>query len=158
MLGGYSDTPIFVHLGASSWHRGDAAAILKIGKVVTWLLEPWKVIMISLIGLAACVWCYRRRVRRACRTRASDVELFDTEREMFLEAMEGGSQTHTQARSRGGLGLLPVWVWPVSIYPTTSPANEEARPRRSMSPASFVSSSDCTLREDDMEVDEMKER
>ena len=52
--------------------------------------------------------------------------------------------------------MLPVWVWPVSIYPTTSPANEEARPRRSMSPASFVSSSDCTLREDDMEMDEMK--
>lgn len=34
---------IFEHLGAASWHRGDAAAIKLVGRLFEWFLDPWKI-------------------------------------------------------------------------------------------------------------------
>lgn len=153
-LGGLSVTPIFDHLGAASWHRGDADAIKKIGDVVTWLLVPWKIVAITFIGLAGCFWCCRRRMRRAQKNRAEDVELFDMEREMLLESggqAESGSGRPSEHERRN----LLMRLWRDSIS-APSPNDEEGH--RSMSPSSRVSSSDSTLREDADELDEMKER
>lgn len=76
-LGGVSSTPIFDHLGAASWHRGDASAIKFAGVIFGWFLVPWKVIFIfcSVIGLS--IWLQRRKARKSAASRALDTELFD---------------------------------------------------------------------------------
>lgn len=82
-LGGVSVTPIFDHLGAASWHRGDASAIKAIGVAFEWLLVPWKIIALNILVVGACVWVCQRRAHRVERIRKEDVELFDVEREML---------------------------------------------------------------------------
>jgi len=76
-LGGLSYTPIFEHLGAATWHRGDAVAIKVVGDIVGWFLVPWKIIGILCIFIGLGVWRSRRRSQKAAAMRAADTELFD---------------------------------------------------------------------------------
>ena len=76
-LGGPSVTPIFEHLGAASWHRGDAGAIIAVGKFFEWFLDPWKILFFATILIAFVVWLSRRRSRKALQLRSEDTELFD---------------------------------------------------------------------------------
>ncbi|EJD02688.1 uncharacterized protein FOMMEDRAFT_140591 [Fomitiporia mediterranea MF3/22] len=134
-LGGVSSTPIFDHLGAASWHRGDASAIKALGVVVQWLLVPWKIITITVASVVGSVWLCRRRARRAEKIRAEDVELFDVEHEL----LRGGAHPETERRA------LLVHVWRDSM------SDEEAT-FRSASPgsqSSRISSSESTLQADE---------
>jgi hypothetical protein len=77
-LGGPSQTPIFDHLGAASWHTGDANFIVHLGYFAEWLLVPWKLVFI----LITCVVCtvgylrYRRMIQEDReRQREEDKEL-----------------------------------------------------------------------------------
>ena len=76
-LGGPSITPIFEHLGAGSWHRGDADAIKLVGTFFEWFLVPWKIFFFASICIALSVWLSRRRACKAAQLRAEDTELFD---------------------------------------------------------------------------------
>lgn len=76
-LGGPSITPIFEHLGAASWHRGDATAIKLVGRFFEWFLDPWKIFFFAGIFIAFSVWLSRRRARKAAKLRAEDTELSD---------------------------------------------------------------------------------
>lgn len=76
-LGGISQTPIFDHLGAASWHRGDATAIKFIGDIFAWFLVPWKIIFIFISAVSLAAWLQRRRAQKAAALRAMDTELFD---------------------------------------------------------------------------------
>jgi hypothetical protein len=108
-LGGLSFTPIFEHLGAASWHRGDAAAIKLIGVFFEWFLDPWKIFFFAGICIPFSYWLSLVRARKAAQLRAEDTELFGLEspgsstdpREDFttheeldaeIEALEGGSR------------------------------------------------------------------
>jgi hypothetical protein len=109
-LGGHSITPIFEHLGAASWHRGDATAIKLIGNFFEWFLDPWKIFFFAGICISFSVWLSRRRARKAAQLRAEDTELFDLpesprppddhgeefttheELDAEIEALEGGSR------------------------------------------------------------------
>lgn len=77
-LGGPSVTPIFDHLGAASWHGGDANFIVHLGYIAEWLLVPWKLIFIFVASIVGIVgyFRYRRMVREdAGRSREEDKEL-----------------------------------------------------------------------------------
>jgi len=109
-LGGHSITPIFEHLGAASWHRGDAAAIKLIGNFFEWFLDPWKIFFFVGVCISFSVWLSRRRARKAAQLRADDTELFDLpeslqspghyrtefttheELDAEIKALEGGSR------------------------------------------------------------------
>ena len=143
-LGGVSSTPIFDHLGAASWHRGDAGAIKAIGVAAEWVLVPWKIIVIAVSGVGLTVWVCRRRNRRKERSRKEDVELFDVEREELLAA-EGRGESGDGERERREL-VTRLWRDSVSS------------PDRSISPSSCVSSSESTLRAGDDDMDEPKDR
>jgi len=109
-LGGHSITPIFEHLGAGSWHRGDAAAIKLIGRFFEWFLDPWKIVFFASICIPFSCLLSRRRARKAAQLRAEDTELFDIQessrssddhREEFttyeeldaeIKALEGGNR------------------------------------------------------------------
>lgn len=75
-LGGPSITPIFEHLGAASWHRGDASAIKLIGNFFEWFLDPWKIFFFAGICIPFGIWISGRRARTAAQFRADDTELF----------------------------------------------------------------------------------
>ena len=110
-LGGHSITPIFEHLGAASWHRGDATAIKFIGRFFEWFLVPWKIFVFVGICVSLSVWLSRRRARKTAHLRGEETELFDLpdsprssddRREEFttheeldaeIEALEGGKST-----------------------------------------------------------------
>jgi len=108
-LGGHSITPIFEHLGAASWHRGDATAIKLVGRFFEWFLDPWKILFFVGIFISFSVWLSRRRARKAAQHRAEDTELFDLpesprssddhaqeftheELDAEIKALEGGSR------------------------------------------------------------------
>lgn len=77
-LGGPSRTPIFDHLGAASWHRGDASFIVVLGYFVEWLLVPWKLIFIFIASIVCTVGYvrYRRMIAEdADRQKDEDKEL-----------------------------------------------------------------------------------
>ena len=78
-LGGHSVTPIFEHLGAASWHRGDAAAITLIGHFFEWFLDPWKIFFFAGICISFVYWLSLVRARKATQLRAEDAELLDLE-------------------------------------------------------------------------------
>ncbi|KAL1838455.1 hypothetical protein VTJ49DRAFT_2652 [Mycothermus thermophilus] len=66
-LNGPVSTPLFNHLGSSSWHAYDAAMIVALGKSAaarTWVLP---VVGISAVGVAFCVVRRVRRRRRVLR-------------------------------------------------------------------------------------------
>ena len=111
-LGGPSITPIFEHLGAASWHRGDASAIIVVGRFFEWFLDPWKIVIAVGICIAIGFWLARRRAaRKAVQLRDEETELFDLpdsprssddHRETFtthaeldaeIEALEGGKSS-----------------------------------------------------------------
>lgn len=75
-LGGPSITPIFHHLGAASWHRGDASAIKLIGNFFEWFLDPWKIFFFAGTCISFAIWISGRRARKAAQFRAEDTELF----------------------------------------------------------------------------------
>lgn len=93
-LGGKSDNEIFQHLGAAVWHRGDAYMIKKLGNLVGYILEPWKIF--AMIGVAVGIW-YALRRRRAAKAaerernrdeeNATAARQYDVEEVMF-EAKE----------------------------------------------------------------------
>ena len=107
-LGGHSVTPIFEHLGAASWHRGDANAIIVVGRFFEWFLDPWKILFVVGVCIALRVWICRRRARKVVQPQAEENELFDLQdspqssdnhRKSFtshadldaeIEALEGG--------------------------------------------------------------------
>lgn len=89
-LGGPSITPIFEHLGAASWHRGDATVIKLIGNFFEWFLDPWKIFFFAGISISFSYWLSRRRARKATQRRAEDTELFD------LEESPGSSDDHRE--------------------------------------------------------------
>lgn len=77
-LGGPSITPIFEHLGAASWYRGDVAATKLIGVFFEWFLDPWKVFFAG-ICIPFSYWLSLRRARKAAQVLTEDTELFDLE-------------------------------------------------------------------------------
>jgi len=89
-LGGHSITPIFEHLGAASWHRGDATAIKLIGNFFEWFLDPWKIFFFVGVCISFSYWLSRRRARKAAQRRAEDTELFD------FEESSGSSDEHIE--------------------------------------------------------------
>ena len=76
-LGGPSITPIFQHLGAASWHRGDASSIKLIGNFFEWFLDPWKIFFFAGICISFGIWISGRRARMAAQLRVEDTELFN---------------------------------------------------------------------------------
>lgn len=77
-LGGPSQTPIFDHLGAASWHRGDASFIVSVGYFMEWLLVPWKLVFVFIASIVCTVGYlrYRRMIQEdAERQREEDKEL-----------------------------------------------------------------------------------
>jgi len=60
-LGGPSQTPIFDHLGAATWHRGDAGFIVVLGYFAEWLLVPWKLIFIFIASIVCTIGYLRYR-------------------------------------------------------------------------------------------------
>ncbi|KXG51267.1 uncharacterized protein PGRI_095280 [Penicillium griseofulvum] len=62
MLNGFVDTPLFRHLGSSSWHTKDARLILMLKDI-----EPKVILLIAVIAtgmLLSLVWCCRLARRR----------------------------------------------------------------------------------------------
>ncbi|KND00205.1 uncharacterized protein SPPG_04541 [Spizellomyces punctatus DAOM BR117] len=61
-VNGRAETPLFTHLGASSWHQGDAQLFVLIGR---WIKETplgAYALLLALSGLLVGVWCvYSRR-------------------------------------------------------------------------------------------------
>jgi len=57
-LNGHVSTPLFEHLGSSSWHSYDAAMIVKIGR-------SWKLPVFFAIGVGATFFIIRRSKRRS---------------------------------------------------------------------------------------------
>jgi len=87
-LGGPSHTPIFDHLGAASWHRGDAGPILYLGNFVEWILVPWKLVLVFVTLIACTVGFikYRRMVQAGAERQK------DEDKEMALLASETSSE------------------------------------------------------------------
>lgn len=59
-LNGPVSTPIFNHLGSSSWHSYDAAMIVGLGKT-----HGWKLPLAFVAGVACAFFVIRRTKRRA---------------------------------------------------------------------------------------------
>ena len=76
-LGGHSVTPVFEHMGAASWHRGDAGAIIYVGRFFEWFLNPWRVLLVVGTCITFGVWLSRWRARKAVKSQAGETELFD---------------------------------------------------------------------------------
>lgn len=74
-LNGHVVTPLFEHLGASSWHKSDAKLILRLGKLIEHAkglsVEPI-VVLLSLTGLPAIFVSLIRFSR--LRRRTADLE------------------------------------------------------------------------------------
>ncbi|TFK47994.1 hypothetical protein OE88DRAFT_1664986 [Heliocybe sulcata] len=71
-LNGHVLTPLFEHLGASSWHQSDARAILAIGRLIESIKSSPLLLCLVLFSTAASVFllaahCRRRRLRKAGR-------------------------------------------------------------------------------------------
>ncbi len=65
-LNGHVTTPLFEHLGASSWHKGDAKAVLLLGKCVEFFKIAWPLSLIAVmisIGLCFALRSARRNAR-----------------------------------------------------------------------------------------------
>lgn len=61
-LNGHVTTPLFEHLGASSWHKGDAKMVLMLGKCVEFLKLAWPVTLLLAVLVVGC--CIAIRVVR----------------------------------------------------------------------------------------------
>jgi inositol phosphorylceramide mannosyltransferase catalytic subunit len=87
-LGGPSQTPLFDHLGAASWHRGDSGFIIKLGHFAEWLLVPWKLAFIFIASVAGIIgfFRYRRMIRGDAERRR------DQDKELALLASESSSE------------------------------------------------------------------
>lgn len=64
-LGGVSSTPVFDHLGAASWHRGDAAFIKFLGSLAESFGVITVILAICCLLTFAVVSFWRARIRRA---------------------------------------------------------------------------------------------
>lgn len=61
-LNGQVSTPIFNHLGSSSWHSYDAAMIVSLGKY-----KDWKLPVVGLGGVGVAFFVIKRIKRRRLR-------------------------------------------------------------------------------------------
>jgi len=62
-LGGVSYTPIFGHLGAASWHRGDASFIKSVGAVVEKVGVATVLGAVASFAVILCLGVWRKRTR-----------------------------------------------------------------------------------------------
>ena len=92
-LNGDVVTPLFHHLGASSWHSFDAALIVSIGRIDrnTWMRGAAIVLLISALAVVAWVGMLRLRLKRrrtssSGRSRSPDAASFDCPKENFKRA------------------------------------------------------------------------
>lgn len=92
-LNGDVVTPLFHHLGASSWHSFDAALIVSLGRIErnTWMRGVAFVLFISALGVAVWVGMLRLRLKRrrassSARSRSPDPASFDCPEESFKRA------------------------------------------------------------------------
>lgn len=87
-LGGPSNTPILEHLGAASWHRGDAGFIVKLGHFAEWLLVPWKLAFVFIASIVCIVGYlrYRRMIKE------DKERVRDEDKELALLASETSSE------------------------------------------------------------------
>jgi len=65
MLNGFVDTPLFRHLGSSSWHTNDARLILLFKDVKPKLVFVATVVVLGVLGLV--IWCIRSTRHRLSR-------------------------------------------------------------------------------------------
>lgn len=87
-LGGPSRTPIFDHLGAASWHRGDASFIVVLGYFVEWLLVPWKLVFIFI----ASIVCTGGYIRYRRMIQEDSDRLKEEDKELALLSSETSSE------------------------------------------------------------------
>jgi len=87
-LGGLSYTPIFDHLGAASWHRGDASFIKSVGAFVEKVGVATIISVIAFLGLASCFGIWRFRNRRKTTTNSKWVD-----KDALLDDMSPRSQS-----------------------------------------------------------------
>lgn len=62
MLNGYVDTPLFRHLGSSSWHTKDARLILLLKDIDPKIILLASVMVVGVFG--SMIWCCRSARRR----------------------------------------------------------------------------------------------
>ena len=71
-LNGHVVTPLFEHLGASSWHKSDASMVLRIGRGVEWLkshvasVSVFALIFAALGMVGSFAWALKTKRKRAC--------------------------------------------------------------------------------------------
>lgn len=65
-LNGHVETPLFRHLGSSSWHSFDGRFIYLLGKVAksVWMLV---LMMLALLIVSLTMICYHTMIKRRCR-------------------------------------------------------------------------------------------
>ena len=72
-INGRVSTPLFNHLGSSSWHSYDGLFIMLLGKYIKWIIP---VLVVSLVGSILCIkgFSRRRRGRSPSRKPKEDLE------------------------------------------------------------------------------------
>lgn len=86
-LNGHVQTPLFEHLGASSWHKGDAKAILRVGHHIESLKEHFFSLLIFFIVSScgiflACASLHRLRLLR--KKKLADYEDVEASKEVVV--------------------------------------------------------------------------
>lgn len=72
-LNGHVQTPLFEHLGASSWHKGDAKAILRIGKQIENIKKHSSSLFVIFTLLSLCIFLTFVSLRRLRLSRKSNI-------------------------------------------------------------------------------------
>lgn len=92
-LNGDVVTPLFHHLGASSWHSFDAALIVSLGRIDrnAWMRGVSLVLFVSGLGVVAWMAMLRLRLKRrrassSGRSRSPEGASFDSLEESFKRA------------------------------------------------------------------------
>lgn len=92
-LNGDVVTPLFHHLGASSWHSYDAALIVSLGRIDrnTWLRAVGLAVFVSALGVTIWIGMLRLRLKRrrvslSGRSRSPDPASFDGVEETLKRA------------------------------------------------------------------------
>jgi hypothetical protein len=75
MLNGDVETPLFHHLGASSWHSYDAALIMSIGRLKSPIGRVGFGVILGLIVLSVSVWASILRLRLWRKRKLASIQL-----------------------------------------------------------------------------------